>query len=79
MAYRVESNGDKDGMFSCVSLSHNFRAENIKNYNIYLAAIPYVIQCAKNYYLNVLMSEHTVTGHSLYNYLTAHHSVTLIS
>jgi hypothetical protein len=37
------------------------------------------VQCVKNYYQNVLLSEHTVTGHSDYNFLTAHHSVTLIT
>jgi len=37
------------------------------------------VQCGKNYYQNVFMSEHTVTDHSQYNYLNTHHSVTLIS
>jgi hypothetical protein len=38
-----------------------------------------LVHCAKNYYQNILMSEHTVTYHSQYNYLNKHHSVTLIS
>jgi len=37
------------------------------------------VQCANNYYYNVLLSEHTVTDHSQHNYVNTHHSVTLIS
>jgi len=37
------------------------------------------VQCANNYYQYVLLSEHTVTDHSTYNYLNTHHSFTSIS
>jgi len=36
------------------------------------------VQCANNYYQNVLLSEHTVGDLSKYNYLNTHDSVTLI-
>jgi hypothetical protein len=37
------------------------------------------VQFANNYCQNVLLSEHTVTDNSEYNYLNTHHSVILIS
>ena len=47
VAYRVKSDFYAVGVSGCVSVSHSFREDDVKNYKNYLAVISYVISVCK--------------------------------